>query len=191
MTIHDEIILSLVQEDKENITPLERIIKKSVVSYRFEESRRIQNNDAEFVNISPDITISILDPNREGYTQSIALELESDIRWDWGASLRQVKKYQRNQTFKWADIVVIIPKEYSRFVKLYQNEGFNVWLWSATAEWVCERCGHISYKFMRRPIIMRKCEGEKCSYSDHHLRRLTQVLFESIRDPPETILVDN
>lgn len=102
---------------------------------------------------------------------SVAIEVETDINLDFGASLRQVKKYQK----RFPKVIVIIPKEYERFVPLYKNESLRVWLWSATRIWECLRCGNIAYE--NRPITGFKCLGKGCGSKEHRLKGTTDEAF--------------
>ena len=139
----------------------------------------------EWMKLVPDIMVTTspyAPPERQ---RRIAIELESDLKWDFGASLRQIKDYARflpMRQIRAYEILVIIPKEYERFVPLYNNEGIPVWLWKATAEWTFERCGYISSIEIERPKILRKCENKKCNYSDHHLNKLYNITFQSARE---------
>jgi hypothetical protein len=98
--------------------------------------------------ISPDIVVS-------GKFGAIAIELENDIKWDFGESLRQVKKYKN----KFGDVRVIIPEIYKRFVPLYKNEGFRVYLWKAKRKWQCLRCRTINISESHVPP---RCEDKGC-----------------------------
>ncbi|GAH88678.1 unnamed protein product [marine sediment metagenome] len=107
--------------------------------------------------MTPDITVTL--PKEGG--KPIAIEVENDIQWDFGASLRQVKKYQ--QKF---DTRIIIPEVYKRFAPLYKNEGFRVYLWKAKRKWQCKKCGKITPNESR---VSPKCTTENCKNKNQHL----------------------
>lgn len=164
MTIDDELILELIKPDIHEEVGEKALIVKIVgtrkIDYRLEEPTHYGTHlDAirgTITVISPDITVTILDEQRK----QIAIELENDVQWDFGKSLRQVKKYQ----YKF-DTRVIIPEEYKRFASLYKHEGFRVYLWKAKRRWQCLRCGTIIEK---EGPIQPKCK--KCNkYTEHRL----------------------
>lgn len=173
MTIDDELLLELFKPDTSGKVGKDALIVKIVgtrrITYRLEETASgFQTHyeepmhitspiESELYKITPDIVVTI--PRKEN--RQIAIELENDIHWDFGQSLRQVKKYKR----KFKDTRVIIPYEYERFAPLYKNEGVRVWLWQAKRKWKCLRCGTINVNESRIPP---KCkgkdsEGKKCT----------------------------
>ena len=79
--------------------------------------------------VSPDITVT------DRAKKKIAFEVENDIQWDLGASLRQVKKY--NRISRTREIEIILPSEYKRFAPLYLNKRIQVYLWTANRIWQC------------------------------------------------------
>lgn len=180
MTIHDELILELIKPDKwgKPTGDIIKIVGTSKIEYRLEESvvsryktiatskevRQVVWKESE---MAPDILVK--DLNSKKVT---AVELENDIQWDFGQSLRQVKKYKR--AMKW-DVVVIIPKEYERFAILYKNEGFRVWLWKATRLWQCLRCGTITEE---ERTVKPKCPNKECKSNEQRLKGLKDVTFE-------------
>jgi hypothetical protein len=139
MTIHDELILALIKYKLEEL-----------VYWRGHEQQVM----GTYEKMTPDVLVTISEAERRHQVyntpdgglvvadtqKQIAIELETDINWDFGESLRQVKKYRKK--FK---TLVIIPKAYERFAPLYINEGFRVYLWKATRKWQCMRCGKTTY----------------------------------------------
>ena len=179
MTIDDELILELVKPDRHGKVGEKALIVKIVgtpkIEYMLEEptfcweyyERRVQSESGRVrVTMTPDITVKVLDK----IPKPIAIELENDVHWDFGESLRQVKKYKR----KFDDTRVIIPEEFERFAPLYKNEGFRVYLWTATRVWQCMICGELTYK---EEPIQPKCE-ECNKRTEHRLVGLEDVDIE-------------
>ncbi|MBE0525264.1 MAG: hypothetical protein IBX40_13180 [Methanosarcinales archaeon] len=168
MTIDDELLLGLFKPDRHGKVGEDALIVKVVgtrkIDYELEESSRESKFELidlgierEVVKITSDIIVTI----PQEYHRKIAIELENNVHWDFGESLRQVKKYKH----AFEDTRVIIPTEYKRFAPLYKNEGFRVYLWKAKRKWQCLRCGTINLNENRIPP---KCngkdsEGKKCS----------------------------
>lgn len=173
MTIHDELIRELIKPETDGKVGKGALVVKIVgtrkIKYKLEEQTHYWKffsfgappsamGEKELVKITPDITVTIPLQKKE---KRIAIELENDIQWDFGESLRQVKKYRG----KFLDTRVIIPYEYKRFAPLYKNEGVRVWLWQAKRKWKCLRCETINVNESRVPL---KCkgkdkEGRKCT----------------------------
>ena len=165
MTIDDELLLELFKPDRYgNIGKdalIVDVVKTLAFDYKLEETfqpnyhRFSGEKEREYSKMTPDITIIF---SREPTT--IAIELENDIKWDFQASLRQLKKY----TKMFSDTRIIIPKEYTRFAPLYKKEGFRVYLWKAKRRWQCLRCGTINENESRIPPQCKgkNTEGKKC-----------------------------
>ena len=195
MTIHDELVLALTNPDEKGKVPLSKIVKSSDISVKLEELvYRPLPSAGEWKKMVPDIIVTLSPKAHPESQRKVAIELESDLKWDFAASLRQIKDYKQflpsRQRQKY-DVIAIIPKEYERFVSRYNNEGIVVWLWEATAEWICELCGHTAIIKMERAKILRKCEHEKCSFSGHHLKRLVSVSFEPTQDESLVVYIPN
>jgi len=179
MTIHDELILALTKRSEEGEVPLHKIVLSNNIRTLMEETiYRELRSMGEWIKMTPDLIVTIAP-----YTKSakhVVIELESDVKWDFAASLRQIKKYKqylsRTQGEQY-DVIVIIPKDYERYAPLYQYEGIPVWFWEATAEWICEKCGNEVKIIMNRPKILRKCISDSCNYDKHHLNKLLKVKF--------------
>jgi len=115
------------------------------------------------IPMTPDIMTKIFSPE-EHETKTVVIELENDLQWDFGESLRQLRKYKLN--FK--DTRIIIPKDYERFAPLYKKAGFRVFLWNAMRRWQCLRCGNETIK--EGPVIP-KCSNTKCgNHSQNEFR---------------------
>jgi len=174
MTIDDELILELIKPDESGNIGKEALILKVlkkheglIIGYKLEEStcykrsytegneRTLSTIKTEIIDITPDITIAI---HVGKGVRLIAVELENDIQWDFGRSLRQTKRYRENLNF--FNTTVIIPQEYRRFAPLYKNERISVYLWKATRKWQCLRCGEIATK--EEPITP-KCKNAECN----------------------------
>jgi hypothetical protein len=159
MTIDDELLVELFKPDRYGKVGKDALIVKVVgrrdIHYNFEELHSFYlDHDAvikkEKTHICPDILI-YADITR--IQPQIVIELENDIKWDFQASLRQIKNYKH----KFGDVRVIFPEKYKRFAPLYKNEGFRVYLWKAKRKWQCLRCGTVNVNESRIPP---KCEGK-------------------------------
>ena len=161
MTIDDELLLELFKPDpydgnlgKDALIVRDRIVTTRTFDYKLEEPfqptyRRFSGEvEREYPKAIPDITIIF-----RKMSKTIAIELENDIKWDFQASLRQLKKYKE----VYSETRIIIPREYKRFAPLYIHEGFPVYLWNAKRKWECRRCHHININESRIPP---KCEGK-------------------------------
>lgn len=174
MTIDDELILELIKPNRHGEVGEKALIVKVVgskkINYRLEEATSqiaIENIEtvedikfAETHRITPDITVYVPREKRE-----VAIELENDVQWDFGESLRQVKRYKD----RFDDVRVIIPEEYKRFAPFYKNEGFRVYLWKAIRKWECLRCETITDK---RGPVQPKCKNKTCGNKSRNEFRL-------------------
>lgn len=158
MTIDDELLLELLKPEKSGRVGKDALIVKVVgtlkIDYKLEEPEYYQTKNDAIQRTWSIMTPDILVTTQGTQPKQIAIELENDIKWDFGKSLRQVKKYQ--QKF---DTRAIIPYEYERFAPLYKNEGVRVWLWQAERTWKCLRCGTITVNKSRVPP---QCKNDKC-----------------------------
>jgi ribosomal protein L37AE/L43A len=158
MDIHSELILALCQRDEKGEIPLVKIVGTANMEVRFEESMYLPaGNQPDYTaplpprGITPDIIVTILGtPKRK-----IAIEVESNIDFDVGKTLRQIKKYSRIFETK-----LIMPKEQEKYAPIFNNEGFRVYLWTATRIWECMKCGQKTYE---RTSIKPKCSNTKCA----------------------------
>ena len=132
MTIHDELVLALTQPNEKGDVPIHRMVGSNEIEYRIEESVYLEPGEQPDYSaplppqgITPDITVTLRTFPAEA---KVLIEVETDMDLDFGMSLQQVKRYKK----KYPGVIVVIPKEYERFVPLYKNEGFRVYLWRAT-----------------------------------------------------------
>jgi rRNA maturation endonuclease Nob1 len=190
MKIHDAIICELIKPDPSG-KPTGEIIKivgTSKIRYRLEHSFRFLDRVYEtnksaisklFENpkkrtvieeMTPDIVVVRLGlPKKEKNRKYIAIELETD--YDFGASLRQIKKYQKEF---YNQVTMIISKKYEKFAPLYKNERINVWLWDAERIWECGRCGN---KTISKETNQHFCTSCKKN-TEHKLVDVQNVIFE-------------
>jgi len=108
---------------------------------------------------------------------NMAIEIENDIKWDFQASLKQLKKYKIN----FPDTRIIIPKGHERFTPLYKNEGFHVYLWYAKRRWQCLKCGTETVK--EGPIVPI-CSNSQCQTHGQNDFRLIGLKGTSIEEFP-------
>ena len=163
MTIDDELLLELFKPYKQGkvgekalivrivgTRKIDYALEESILSWEYYERRVESESGREQVKITPDIVVKVLE---EKYPRPIAIELENDLNWDFGASLRQIKKYKN----EFDDTRVIIPEEYKRFAPLYKNEDFRVYLWTATRVWQCMICENLTEKEGPIPPKCKEC----------------------------------
>jgi len=142
MTIHDELVLELIKRDKwgKPTGYIIQIVGSRNIKIRLEDLFYWRGHEQQmlgtYVEMTPDIVVTNLNSGKV-----TAIELETDIEWDFANSLRQIKKYRKNSK-DFQDVVVIIPRKYERFGIVYKEEGFRVYFWEATRIWKC-RCKKI------------------------------------------------
>lgn len=110
---YDELVLKLIAPDPISRKPrgyIINIVGSANIKYLLEDlfywrghQQRVLNT---YVEMSPDIVATNLTSGK-----TIAIEVETDIKWDFAHSLQQVKKYRRNSK-DFQNVVVIIPKRY-------------------------------------------------------------------------------
>jgi hypothetical protein len=186
--IHDALILEFIKPDKTG-KPTGEIIKAvgtANIKYRLEQlvrfARRVSSPTYSVLKLifgskrpeatiieemTPDIVVRRMGTSKE--KETVVFELETDVDFDFGKSLRQIKNYQR----RFDDVRVIIPREYESFASLYKNDGFRVWIWRAIRVWQCLRCASVTEK---EGAIPPKCEDCK-KYTKHRLIGLKAVRF--------------
>lgn len=125
--------------------------------------------------MTPDVFVRVRDSGK-----TIAIELETDVQWDFGQSLHQIKKYRRNSR-DFNLVVVIIPKEYVRFALLYRQENFPVYLWRASRVWECMQCGNIA---VEERTVKPRCSVESCHSNEQRLKGLRDAFFEEFFPSP-------
>lgn len=144
MGIHSELVLALCQRDEKGNIPLVKVVRTTNIEVQFEESMYLPaGGQPDYtaplppVGITPDIIVRTLGIPR----RKIAIEVESGIDFDLGKTLRQLKKYRK--MFK--ETKLIIPKKQEKFAPIFRNEGFPVYLWTATRIWECMKCSQKTY----------------------------------------------
>jgi len=125
------------------------------------------------VKMTPDIVVTNL---ISGVTT--AIEIENDIQWDFGKSLRQIKTYRKN-TSNFQKVVIIIPKKYERFARYYKSEGFEVYLWEATRLWQCMKC---DTKIPSKKTGKPKCTKQNCKSTELALMGLETHKFAPFKE---------
>ena len=159
MTIHDELVLKLIEPDKWGKATgyITEIVGSKSIKYTLEDTfwwrGHYEGIMKTFVRMSPDIVVTSINPSK-----TTAIEMESDKDWDFAHSLRQVRKYKRNSDFQ--EVIVIIPKKYERFAILYLNQGFKVYLWKATRLMECNKCGEGPSDNKPTKCKTANCKGE-------------------------------
>lgn len=125
MPIHDELIRALTEWDEHKNIPLVRIVRTAAIDYHTHQYLG--------ENMCPDLVVEYHRPQQ---TKVTLIEVESDDDFNFQRSMIQIRKYQK----KYGDVRVIIPTEYERFARLYDNEKFKVYLWRAVRVYRCS-CG--------------------------------------------------
>jgi len=167
MTIHDELVREFVKLNK-NGKPIGQYILNlagsSHIECKLEETYSMPDPynpraqaKGDYVRMTPDIVVTNLEND-----VTTAIEIENDIQWDFGKSLRQIKMYRKN-TSNFQNVVIIIPKKYERFARYYKSEGFEVWLWEATRLWQCMKC---DTKIPSKKTGKPKCTKPKCNSTE-------------------------
>lgn len=186
MTIHDELVRELIKlADWGKPTGyIINIVGSANIKYVLEElfycseeRKTPVSVGFQLVEMTPDIVVTVIDSGKR-----TAIEVENDINWDFADSLRQVRKYRRNYK-DFDDVVVIIPKRYERFARLYKKEGFQVYLWKATRIWECMRCGN---EMEDERTVKPKCSSKDCSSTEQTLKGLKEEskdIFEPFEYP--------
>jgi len=183
MTIHDELVLELIKPDRRRQPTgyITQIVGGRNVNYILEElfycseeRKTPVSTGFQLVEMTPDIVVT-----NQSTGKTTAIELESDVDWDFANSLRQIKKYKRNSK-DFNNVVVIIPKKYERFAMLYENEGFPVYFWKATRIWEC-RCGKVMED---ERIVKPRCSS--CNSTELEFKRVKDVKFEPFEYPAKS-----
>jgi hypothetical protein len=184
MTIHDELVRKLIDLDPVSSKPRGYIIKiigSANIDPILEELFYWQGSEQQLLNtyveMSPDIVAT--NPTSGNTT---AIEMETDIDWDFAHSLQQIKKYRRNRG-AFQKVVVIIPKRYERFAGLYEKQGFEVHLWKATRIWECVRCGN---RMEEEKTVKPKCSSRNCCSTEQilvDLKEKSMDIFKPFEHP--------
>jgi len=180
MTIHDELVLELIKPDRRRKPTgyIIHIVGGRNVSYVLEELFYWRGHHQAVLNVYVEMTPDIVVTNK-GSGKRTAIEIESDVEWDFAHSLRQVKKYRQNSK-DFDDVVVIIPKKYERFAILYENEGFPVYFWKATRIWEC-KCKKVTED---ERTVKPRCSS--CSSTELEFKGVKDVKFEPFEYPAKS-----
>jgi hypothetical protein len=187
MTIDDELILELIKPNKLGEVGegalIITVMGTKRVDYELEETtyhwrewldKGGVKRQAEMIPMTPDIMAKTFSPEDKGL-KTTAIELENDLQWDFGESLRQLRKYKLN--FK--DTRIIIPKDFERFAPLYKKAGFRTYLWTAKRRWQCLRCETITVK---EGPITPQCSKPKCGNHSQNEFRLIGLKDTTIEE---------
>jgi len=183
MTIHDELVRELIKlADWGKPTGyIINIVGSANIQYVLEELFYWRGHEQvkydTYVEMAPDIVVT----NKESGKRT-AIEVKGDINWNFADSLRQIKKYKRNSR-QFHDVVIIIPKRYERFARLYKKEGFRVYLWKATRIWECMRCGN---EMEDERTVKPRCSIKECKTTEQMLKGLKEEskdIFEPFEYP--------
>lgn len=186
MTIDDELLLELIKPDKTTGEIGEgalivKIVGTRRIDYELEETtyhwrdyfHEGTKRQSEMIPMTPDIMAKI--PSSEKGFSTIAIEVENDLQWDFGESLRQLRKYKLN----FADTRIIIPIDYQRFAPLYKKAGFRVYLWKAKRRWQCLRCGTETTK---EGPVTPICSNSECKNHSQNEFRLVGLKDADIEE---------
>jgi hypothetical protein len=172
MTIHDELVLKLIDPDPASRKPrgyIINIVGSSNIKYILEEVFYWRGHNQvvlrTHVKMAPDIVVTNISSGK-----TTAIEVETDMQWDFAHSLQQLNKYKANRK-DFQDVVVIIPKRYERFAPLYKEQGFQVHLWEATRIWECVQCGNVTEE---KRTIKPKCSSQDCNSREQILKDLKE-----------------
>ena len=164
MPIHDELIRALTEPNENNEIPLLRITRTKAINY----STHLLIDE----KMCPDLVIDYHRSREPG--EVILIEVESDDDFNYQRSMIQIRKYKR----KYPDVRVIIPEEYERFARLYDNDGFTVYLWTASRICKC-RCEHVFSSKQWRP----RCP--KCNSTEIRLKGIKGLEISEWNIPRE------
>jgi hypothetical protein len=173
LKIHDALIYELIRPDKggKPTGDIFKIVGETPISFKIEHMvrsvKRVEGSHLSVFEQGPKKTImEEMAPDIAVYSVNskkvTAIEVETDVDFDFGLSLRQVKKYKSNKD-DFDDVLVILPEDYKQFAPLYMNEGFKVWLWKAIRKWECLKCGNITEK---KGPIQPQCKNCKNTRKD-------------------------
>jgi len=150
MSIHSELIRLVVEQRVKILREANRPYR--LMPYDF---KLVHPRSNHWVQISPDIVVN----KRDG--RSVAIEIESDIKYDFDNSMRQIRKY----LLTYDETKVVIPEEYERFAFLYENEGVEVFLWSGIRTWKCRGCDHEFENHHKQNVKCPKCNSNQVELS--------------------------
>ena len=162
MTIHSELIYEITREENLIKIAFERPSSFRLMPLDF---KLIHERSKHWIPMSPDVLINLRN------AKSLAVEMESDIKYDFDSSMRQIIKYLKN----YDKVTVVIPRFYRKFAELYQNEGVRVFLWNAKRVWHCMDCEE---ETIDPRTIKPKCEH--CGETQLRLKGLTDFELELV-----------
>lgn len=176
MKLQDALIYELIKPTKlgEPTGAIIGIVGTKNIKYVIEDSQEFQQRATHSIEtlveqMTPDLVVTRLRP-QQGEPLTAVVEVETDVDFDFGASMRQIKKYRKISR----EIHVIIPKAEENFAPLYRNEGFRVWLWEATRIWECMRCGAVKEENRK---LQPRCSERSCGSSEQKLKGLKDAKF--------------
>ena len=185
MTVHDEIVLKLTELNKDGSIYLKQLLPSSFtepLNYRLESSSRMYDNSTiSHRAIRPDIVVFFSETKTESEIpyanppiNGYAIEIENDIQWDFARSLQQIKDY-----FQGYYPIVLIPKIYERFKRLYEHEGITTWLWTADRVWECMECGHqMESSLTGMPKHTKNPKNKSCNSRQIRLKGIKNLVLE-------------
>jgi hypothetical protein len=84
-----------------------------------------------------------------------------------------VKRYRKG----FPNTIVVIAKEYERFVPSYKNEEFRVYVWRAIRVWECMRCGS---RTTEEGPVPPKCTVKDCNSREQRLKGIRNAEFVEV-----------
>lgn len=138
-----------------------------------------ENIDEKIVEMCPDI---IIETKGLSTPKVVAIEVETDNDYDFGRSLRQIKKYKNSYKIFFRSkkyetgfdyVHIIIPKIYEEFAPYYKSQGFRVWLWKGNRIWQCKECN----ENMENEYIISKFKCKDNKMHEHVLLGLDDETF--------------
>lgn len=187
MTIDDELILELIKPNDLGEVGEDGLIAQIMgtkrLTYEIEETtfhwqEWLDQNGAtrktELIPMTPDMVIKTAS-TKDNEVKATAIELENDLQWDFGESLRQLRKYKLN----FSDTRIIIPKDFQRFAPLYKKAGFRTYLWSAKRKWQCLKC---KTETVKEGSSIPKCSNPKCNNHSQNEFRLIGLIDTIIEE---------
>jgi hypothetical protein len=176
MKLQDALVYELIKPTRlgEPTGAIINVVGTKNIKYVIEEPHEFQQRATHSIEtiveqMTPDLVVTRLRP-QQGEQVTVVIEVETDVDFDFGASMRQIKKYRKISR----EIHVIIPRAEENFAPLYRNEGFRVWLWEATRIWECMRCGAVKEE---NKILQPRCSETSCRSSEQRLKGLKNAKF--------------
>lgn len=175
MKLHDALVYEIIKPNRQGEPQgdLIKIIGSSNIKYKIEDPEEFQTRAQHSLEtireeMTPDLTVTRLRP-AAGESSIVVVEVETDVDFDFGQSMRQIRKYLKISR----EVRVIIPKTEEAFAPLYRSQDFRVWTWQATRVWECLRCGKVQEE---KRILVPRCSG--CKSPEQRLIGLKDAIFE-------------